>query len=271
MKIFPLPEVIALQSFGVAESGANKPLFIRGVELGNRKSGDYVLKYRGAERMDEGACQRELLAAWLATEMKISTPSPVVVHVTSQFVETLRGKDVYANVSKSIGLNFGTRYVPANLPLRPGQLLSPEQERQAARIFVFDQLIRNADRNERKPNLFLANEQIFAIDHELAFDFLFILPSLLNPVAWQLNDTDVNAAKNHFFFPSVYKRSKTLDWEAVYEPFFTVNLDWTQFASECPPAWHDATTLDKIKTRINTILTNIEKFKSELWNKLLAS
>ena len=41
------------------ESGANKPLLITGADINARK-GDYVVKFRGATRMSNEACMREL-------------------------------------------------------------------------------------------------------------------------------------------------------------------------------------------------------------------
>lgn len=271
MKTLTLPEIIATQHFGVAETGANKPLFIRGIDTRLHKSGDYVLKYRGAERMDAAACGRELLAAFLATLLDVNTPQPVIIHVGPDFVETMRGLPVYPQVAKSIGSNFGSKYVSGNIPLRPTQLLSPEQTQQAARIFVFDLLIKNSDRNRIKPNLFLAEDKIFIIDHELAFGFLFTLPSFLSPVAWQLNSTDVADAGNHFFYSFLRQRAKTIDWEEAFEPLTNFHQEyWTKIEELLPAAWKDDLMFDNIRSHIDAVFSNLASFKSEIWNKLLA-
>jgi hypothetical protein len=46
-----LPEVLATQLLSTAQNGANRPLFIRGIEDYTFVENDYVLKYRGAERI----------------------------------------------------------------------------------------------------------------------------------------------------------------------------------------------------------------------------
>lgn len=271
MKTLTLFEVIAMQHFWIAESGANKPLFIRGVDTRQHESGDYVLKYQGAERMDATACGRELLAAFLAALLDINTPEPVIIHVGPDFVETMRGSSVYPQVAKSIGINFGSRYIPGNIPLRPTQSLSREQAQQAARIFIFDLLIKNSDRNHLKPNLFLADDKIYIIDHELAFGFLFTLPSLLSPVAWQLNHTDVTDAGNHFFYSFLRQKAKTIDWEEAFEPLTNFHQEyWSKMEELIPSAWKNELMFDNIHSHIDAVFSNLASFKSEIWNKLLA-
>ena len=77
-----LPTIEALSPHELFQTGANKPLLITGVDiLGNK--GDYVVKFRGAERMSNDAFLRELLAAFLAMQMEI----PVVIACNRKYIK----------------------------------------------------------------------------------------------------------------------------------------------------------------------------------------
>jgi len=58
---FTLPIIEALSPHVVFSTGANKPLLLTGVSEDGIK-GDYVIKFKGAERMYSEANMRELLA-----------------------------------------------------------------------------------------------------------------------------------------------------------------------------------------------------------------
>lgn len=267
---YQLPKVVALQAFKVAETGANQPLFIKGVDVAARQAGEYVLKYRGAERMDEQACLRELLAAFLADSLGVFVPEPVGVIVQNEFVETLRGWPVFPKIQQSVGLNFGSIYKSGNISVQQHQTFTPDQLQEAAQIFVFDVLVKNPDRNIQKPNLFLADDHFWAIDHELAFGFLVTLPSLLSKDPAELNDTDVNDAKNHFFYPALTRNVRRIDWDEVFNPFEQFQQDfWMQASVAIPTDWHDEATLTCIQARLNPVFQNFQTFRTQIWNKLL--
>jgi hypothetical protein len=46
---YELPEITALRVIETAQTGANRPLFIRGRDNKTKQKGFYVLKYQGAE------------------------------------------------------------------------------------------------------------------------------------------------------------------------------------------------------------------------------
>lgn len=231
--------------------------------------GKYVLKYRGAERMDELACGRELLASFMAMELEIHVPEPAIIQVNDYFLDTMKGSPEYAKISKSEGLNFGSRYMEGNLNFTRGRQFTLEQEQEAARIFIFDVMLKHSDRNVRKPNMFEVKEHIYVIDHELAFGFLFTLPFLLSQFPWQLNELDVNDAKNHFFYP-LLKGNNRIDWESAFDGFEKLNAHfWTSAEQLLPQEWNDKVQVSQITQQIIQILEHFNEFKSELWTKLI--
>src|SRR5690242_1994375 len=90
---FILSVVEALSPHVVFSTGANKPLLLTGVNEKGIK-GDYVIKFKGAERMSPDANMRELLALFIAAEMNISSVQPVLINVSQDFVDLLVGSPI---------------------------------------------------------------------------------------------------------------------------------------------------------------------------------
>lgn len=266
---YRLPEVIPLQWVRTFSSGANQPVVVQGISPAHGQQETYVLKYRGAERMDVPACRRELLASWLASEMDICVPEPVVIRTDAGFADLLPPDIKKAAVAHSEGLHFGCRYIEGITVLEHGNPLPPELIQAAARVFVFDLLIHNSDRRAAKPNAFLAEEKIYVIDHELAFGFLSVLPMFANPQPWLLNDTDVRAAREHLFFP-LLRHNKNVHWDAAsgamqhLTPHF-----WQRVRDLLPEDWQDSEELTRIQRHVESIQQHSSIFIDEIWNKLI--
>lgn len=267
---YTLPQIFPTQVVGTAKGGANRPLFIRGIDIHTGVENDFVLKYRGAERMDERTSARELVASFLATSLGIHTPKPVKILVEDAFLNNLKEHSDYQNIQKSKGINFGTVKVEPNNTIVIGQLLSAEQRQQALKIFLFDVWIQNGDRRFEKPNMFLCDENIYVIDHELAFGFIDTLPFLRSSHAFLLNDVDINAARNHFFYATLHQ-NKQFDFDAAFQPFVLLPpIFWQRLRLTVPSEWQKSDEIDQIEAHFNQILSNYETFKKEIWTKLLA-
>lgn len=266
---YHLPEVLPFQWVRTLTSGANCPALVRGVELNSHTAGDFVLKYRGAERMDEAASRRELVAAWLAAELDIWTPEPVVLHLEPGFREAVPTEFRARLTAKALGLNVGSRFVDGHATFESVPMLASELLQSVARIFAFDLLIQNSDRRAEKPNSFLAEGRIYVYDHELAFGFLSMLPMFANPEPWILNATDVSAAEKHLFYPML-RQSKNVDWQAALStlPNLTPQF-WQRAAGLLPDEWKDAGELHRIRGHVESIQQNSQTFISEICKKLI--
>lgn len=267
---YHFPEVVPLQWIKTLSTGANRPIVVKAVDLGTKEAGEYVVKYRGGERMDASACGRELLGAWLADALGIAVPAPAVAQIRREFTDTLPGELRVLLSLKSLGINYSSRYIQGTVPVLYGAALDRTLTRQSARIFAFDQMLRNADRNAAKPNVFVADDQLYAIDHEISFGFLFTLPSLIGPNAWELNSIDRESAKNHLFYPNL-KKHTGVDWDDVLKPF--VNFPggfWEKAWELMPPDWCTGEDFGKIQKHVTDTTNNVTKFQTELWNLLQA-
>lgn len=262
-------EVIPLQWVRTLSSGANKPLLIRGIDQKRQQADDFVLKYCNDERMNETTCRRELLAAWMAAEMDIQVPEPVLIHVESSFVLTVPAEMQAVLHSKALGLNIGSRYIPGNTTFQPNPIFPPELNQTAARIFAFDLILQNADRRNEKPNSFLADGKIYVYDHELSFGFLSMLPMFANRTPWVLNETDVSAAKQHLFYPTLCQ-NRSINWEAALSTLSNLSPHFWQRAMALIPAeWENVSEMTRIQDQIESVKQHSEIFISEICNKLI--
>jgi len=257
-----------MQLHDTSKTGANKPLVVKTVDVKTGVNNEYYLKYKGGETMGDDGSGRELLASFLAAQLEINIPPPAIVIVGEDFLSTLTGHPEYSKIKESKGINFGSENIIGNMPIVQRQLLTPNQEQQAARIFVFDILLKHSDRTTQKPNMFVANDQIIIIDHEKSFGFLLTLPSRLSPNPWELNDWDVNEAKKHFFY-TILKNNRRIDWDDAYSTFDNLNENFWQRAKQLTPKdWMTDQDFEKIQKHITLIQQNFEPFKSEIWTKL---
>lgn len=182
---YRLPIIYPTEIVDVMESGANKPVHIRGFDVATQVKEEYVVKILASERMgDPAAAMRELLAAFIAKELDIPVAEPVVINLGNDFADLPGDAALKQRFYKSMGLNFGTRHVGvgfqvfALLSSFPVKLLAQAQD-----LIAFDLLIQNPDRTKEKPNMLTDGTHLVAIDHELAFSFDKILFAPVN--LWQ--------------------------------------------------------------------------------------
>lgn len=265
-----LPEVLATQLLSTAQNGANRPLFIRGIEDYTFAENDYVLKYRGAERMNEKASARELIAAFIAMTLGIHTPTPVKILVTDDFLKTVSRHSDFKQIQKSIGFNFGSLKMTPNNTIVQNQSFNLEQLHQALQIFVYDLWIQNGDRRFEKPNMFVNQGNIYIIDHELGFGFLDMFSWLRNPTPYKLSELDAAAAKNHFFHATLKQNNTLLKLEPIFQKYALLDdFFWHQVRTFVPTEWQKENEIGDIQAHFNTIHLNSETFKEEIWTKLL--
>jgi hypothetical protein len=256
---YTLPIINALSPHQSFDTGANRPMLIRGVG-GNGVKGDFVVKFLGAERMSSEASLRELLAAFIAAQMEIKVVQPVIVNISKEFVDLLKGDNAWQYAHKSVGYNFGSEYLTKFTTIIPGQDLHNKQLNDAQTIFAFDVVIQNPDRRLDKPNMLTDGTNIVIYDHELAFSFVMeIFP---NPKPWELREADLEWINRHCVLPRI--RGKEYDFEEFSRRFD--NLDenfWITARNLVPKEWLSE-QFDRIKQHFSAICSNKDSFIIEL-------
>lgn len=205
---YKLPLIEALIPHDCFRSGANKPLLITGKDRDGIK-GDYVVKFRSATRMSNEACMRELLASFIAAQMEIKVVPPVIVDISQEFIQLLTEYDCWEYAIKSIGHNFGSKYIKNYSTILPTQNLGSSQLNDAQAIFAFDVMVQNPDRTTEKPNMFTNGAELVIFDHELAFSFTLAI--LKNPKPWELRSSSFQWINKHVLLDKI--KGKQFEFE----------------------------------------------------------
>src|SRR4051812_31626905 len=171
-----LPIVHAIEYRRELPSGTTRPC----VFLCESPEGDteeYVTKMRHDVR-DSGLAF-EYIAFHLACHFQIDCPPAALVQIPLDLATAQkRNPDLRDRIIRSVGLNFGSIFLPGYSTWLPSQRLAAGFRQQAVEIIASDALIDNADRRREKPNLLVSPLRTVVIDHELSFSFLRLIGNL---------------------------------------------------------------------------------------------
>lgn len=262
-----LPIVHALAPGKIFETGTTSPQLIRGVCEQTGTKSDYVVKYIKGPRMSAEASCRELLAAFIATELGFNVPEPAIINISNEFSELLRGSENYKTVVNSIGFNFGNKYEEGFQQIMKGQHIEDSLNAKLLELLAFDIFIGNADRRLDKPNFMSNGDEILIFDHELAFGFCFELSFLRNPEPWLIRKQDMEWIKGNFCFDRL--RGRDLNFNTFINKLTVINQDfWLKFQNIAPQEWL-TNQLTEIKEYLQKLIDKSDIFESELKRILL--
>ncbi|OJV14672.1 MAG: hypothetical protein BGO21_18390 [Dyadobacter sp. 50-39] len=260
--------VHATEWFDVLATGTTEPMLVLALEAESGDRDSYVVKPFGHPRIYPQAVMKECLGAWIALELGLHTFEPVFIEVSSAFTDTLLGNPYYQRFADSIGLNFGSKYVPGTIPVVGHNCLSRIQVSQAEQVTSFDLFISNPDRREEKPNLLTVQSDLYVFDHELAFDFMLMLSFNRNPRPWELGEMELAMLRKHFLYPKL--RGTQIQIRDFIERFERLDVNfWTKASNLLPTTWlsHDLIT---IKNHLALIIENRAIFARQLTQAILA-
>jgi hypothetical protein len=259
-KDYFLPEIFALSGDTLFPYGTTQPMLIRGVCKKTGAKDDYVVKFKGSPRMSPISSCSELIASIIAMELDLYVPDPVLVEISPDFIETIRGKDGYKNASNSIGINFGCKYITGLMELTNRQRLTDGQYNHAVQIFPFDIFISNADRRIEKPNMLTDGEKFLLYDHELAFGF--IMDIIKNPTPWIITDSEESWIRSHYFYPYLQKSEHNfntfVDKLSIINDYF-----WERLLLVIPHEWRGG-HIERIRDNLSLLVINREHFLNEI-------
>jgi hypothetical protein len=181
-------------------SGRTKPAVFLCEDLDGNNAGEFVVKLR--QGIDSGVVglTSELLASLLAEKLGIRTPNPAIVEIDPAIGGLLSARDSEMTrlIKNSGGLNFGSEVLVGGYSVWPIDKSVPASLKSlAGEVFSFDALIQNPDRKVNNPNFLWKGEEIFLIDHELAFSFLFQIGERADP--WSLQGNAGDFMNDHVF------------------------------------------------------------------------
>ena len=261
---FEIPIIVAEAILKALTESANKPFVVLGIDKSELIKGEYVVKLNSSERMSIEADLREFLASLIAIELGIPTPHPAIIEVRKEFVETRKGFDDYLRFKRSIGVNFGNKFLGENvIQFMPRYAESFKNFIKVLQeIFIFDIFIENSDRSYEKPNLLIKDDEIFVIDHEIAFGFLHILPMFRNAQPWHLDNTLFEIIRIHCLFANLKGRHFLA--QDFFENFHKLNSKfWDTAYKLLPLAWR-IDDFEKIRDYLQLKVDHINEFKNEI-------
>lgn len=90
---YSLPQIEALRAGHILMTGTTLPMILEGVDRVTGERGQFVVKFKNANRMSLTSSARELIAAWIALELELPVVEPSIIHISDKFVESLIGRD----------------------------------------------------------------------------------------------------------------------------------------------------------------------------------
>ena len=128
----------------------------------------------------------------------------------------------------------------------------------ATEIFIFDAFIQNPDRREDKPNILAKGNELFIIDHELGFSFMYEVGQ--NPSPWRVSE--LSFLKKHLFYNKL--KGQTLNYDRISGVIESITPDKVQeIIGSVPEEWRGP-MLQKFENHIGEIVEHVNEFIDEI-------
>jgi hypothetical protein len=255
-----LLQLMAVQMHKTVLSGRNKPVIFGCVDDRGNLAGDYVVKLSGAMDTRVRGPGSELIASCLAGHFGLQRPQPAAVQLHPELVKWLAAQraDLAPIIRASTSLNFATKFLTDVATWPVGRALPEAMLTAAAHVFAFDALIANDDRRRNNPNVLVRGDEIFVIDHESAFAFLYLVNSRAAP--WEIRQRA--SLREHVFFYQLRKTPIDLTkFTARLSGIGDVELDW--IIQQMPNEWrHD--DLGRISTHLKAVRDHAADFERQI-------
>jgi hypothetical protein len=260
-----LRKVTAVQFHRFLDTGRTHPALFACVDDDGQAVGDYVVKLRARIDTREKGAASELIASCLAKHFGIKRPEPIAALIQPDLVDLLARKfPAEATLLRdSRGLNFGCAYLTDVSVWPIPRALPDAMLNGAAAIFAFDALISNDDRRYNNQNVLIRGDDIYVIDHEAAFSFLYLLG--LNDKPWEVANR--RSLSDHVFFFHLRKQPVNLQ-DFVRRLASLGDTELELIVQEVPSDWrHDG--MDRICSHLKCVRDNAEKFERQILERLL--
>lgn len=263
-----LPAIEALEAGKVLSSGRTKPTIVRGVCRQTGVKSEYVVKFKASEHLWQGSNLNEVLASFIAMELDFLLPEPVVVNVSSDFVDTMKDRHDNFNIaSNSTGLNFGCALQTGFYEIVLGQPLNERMTLKFRDLFALDVFLGNPDRRISRPNFLTDGNNLLIFDHELAFSFAQLLSFSRNPQPWIILKSDKQWLSENYAYNIL--KGRNINFTDFTDRLANLNNNFWNRAFELIPVEWQNEYLDVIKSYLNKIVYKRDEFAAELNSVLL--
>lgn len=165
-----LPTLKAIEFHSILRGSTRPVLAICRDEQGQEL--ELVLKPVGSLKRGSFSRAAEALGSMLAKDLEFPVAEPCLVEIAKPFADSIPDRILAQAFNRSLGLNFGCKKLPEGASTWPEQLTRALPSQFASlptRIFAFDALIQNYDRQADNPNILSVNGVPTLYDHEMAF------------------------------------------------------------------------------------------------------
>jgi hypothetical protein len=246
-------------------AGKTRPAVFRCEHENGDPAGEFVVKFKSGVNSDVTGLTCELVAALATQLLGIPTPEPGLIIIDAALAGVLPGSDaeVARAIRKSAGLNFGTRLLTGGFRTWPIDMAIPLSLFQVAgEIFAFDALIQNPDRRYDNPNVLTRGEEIFAIDHESAFSFIYAIGQL-GP-AWKV--ADAGFLESHVFYKGL--KGRRIEIDRFADALSTMSDDKILGVAATIPTEWKTERLTKILDHLRVVRDHAKEFADEVRRRL---
>jgi hypothetical protein len=157
----------------VLERGARTKPWLVLVQTRDRVESYVVKLFDTSQIIEKDSVANEVIGNVLAREFHLPVPSAALIELDADFLRTVRDPVLIDLLKKKDDrIKFGTVELPGVFRYDAATTTLAEARRmiEIDSVFAFDNLIRNPDRNEIKPNILARTKEAFLIDHELGFE-----------------------------------------------------------------------------------------------------
>ncbi|RJQ46749.1 MAG: hypothetical protein C4538_06145 [Nitrospiraceae bacterium] len=240
-------------------TGRTKPCLFICEDDSGEINGEYVVKLKAGMEHRETGLASELIASQLAMFLDIPTPEPAIINLNPDMTEVIGDAELATKITESAGLNFGSRFITGGFDTWPvGEAIPLSLKQLACEIFAFDSLIQNPDRKPGKPNVLWKGNELYIIDHEMGFSFVYGI--LISHRPWQV--TELNFLRNHLFYQGLKGQDVNLDrFAGALETLSAEKI--ASMISNIPAEWNNA-HISRITDHLNEVIKHINEFVDEI-------
>lgn len=257
----PLLNATSLQM--VLHSGRTRPCVFFCEDTNGKSNGEYVVKLKAGMESGVNGLAFELIASQLATILDVPVPEAAIIELDPVLAEIIADTDLSRKIKESSGLNFGSKVITGGFETWPvGKAIPSALKTLAAEIFSFDALIQNPDRRADKPNILWKGDELYIIDHEMGFSFIYeVLPE---PNPWHI--TKLGFMRNHLFHEGLKGQTVNLDRFAGALELLSDNV-LESIMANVPEEWQND-NLSRIGKHIHDIIQHVNDFVDEVRRSL---
>ena len=259
----PVRHLTATAYLRKMRTGRTNPAIFECDDLNGNDVGQFVVKLKAGLENGGTGLTCELLSSLVAAELGLMTAPLALVEIdpTLSGLISEKDSDMRKIVKNSAGMNFATEALVGGYGTWPVDKAIPISARQlASEIFSFDALIQNPDRRVNNPNLLWKDDEIFVIDHDLAFSFLYQLGESNSP--WDLKGSDFDFLNDHVFYKQLKGQNIDLDrFNGALQAISAETID--QMTEEVPPEWTNE-NVSKISKHLKDLRDHSSDFVEQL-------